>query len=177
VSGPALPAKNEIPNPVMTPLFGHDLDSASLPLTVWLAPGKVDQTDEAVVTTFVSVSNSFEVEVYPHEEQYEEISSSSPGNVTSMTNPLAATGAIISGSASVGSRTSDAATAIKAVASAASGKGVKNPAEAISSVGGAIDAARGVAKKVGSYTTLPSPPPAPKAPGIPSCSSTPGACQ
>jgi RHS repeat-associated protein len=96
-------------------------------------------------------------------------------HVTSVTNPVAVAVSAIFGSATTGSNANDAATTGKAIAAAASGKNVSNPAEALGSIGGAVDALRSTAKAIGSYVTGPPGPGAPPAPKTPGCSVA-GAC-
>jgi len=95
--------------------------------------------------------------------------------VSTVTNPVSAGVGLATSSAEKGSQAGDAVTVAKAAIGVASGRGVENPAEALGSVGGAISTVKSVAKAVGSYLTTPAPPPAPRAPGRPSCSVA-GAC-
>jgi RHS repeat-associated protein len=101
--------------------------------------------------------------------------SESTDRVSTLTDPVSAVVGLTANSAEKGSQAGDAVTVAKAMVDVASGRGVKNPAEALGSVGGAISIVKSVAKAVGSYITTPAPPPVPKAPGRPSCSVT-GAC-
>ena len=76
--------------------------------------------------------------------------------VTNVTNPVAGAAALATGSAEKGSQIGDLVTVGKAATDVATGQGVKNPAEVVNSVGGAIDAVK-------SFFTPP-PPPAPRPP-------------
>ncbi|MBS1800479.1 MAG: hypothetical protein JSS95_11715 [Acidobacteria bacterium] len=96
-------------------------------------------------------------------------------HVTAVTNPLAALVSATLGSASAGSNANDAVTAGKAITAVASGKSVGNPAEALGSLGGAVDALKSTAKAIGSYITGPPNLAAPQAPKPPGCSVA-GAC-
>jgi hypothetical protein len=91
-------------------------------------------------------------------------------HVNAVTNPVAGAVALATNSATTGSNAGDAVTVGKALGNLATGKAIENPAEAASSLGGAIDAVKGVANSVGSYFSTPQPPPAPKPPSTPGCS-------
>jgi RHS repeat-associated protein len=95
--------------------------------------------------------------------------------VTTVTNPIAASVAIATGSISAGSNAADAATLGKAATDVVSGKGIQNAPEAVSSVGGAIDAAKGALNSAKSFFSSPAPPPAPRPPSTPGCNVK-GAC-
>jgi RHS repeat-associated protein len=100
--------------------------------------------------------------------------------VTNVTNPVAATVGLATGSAEKGAQAADLATVVKAGIGAAQGKGVSNPAEVVTSLAGARSAAADIVNKVtsaisGAMAPTPTPPPTPAPPGPPSCSVA-GAC-
>jgi len=100
--------------------------------------------------------------------------------VSNLTNPVAATVGLATGSAEKGSQAADLATVVKAGVGVAQGKGVSNPAEVASSLQGAREAVSGVVEKArsiisGATSSTPPPPPTPKPPSPPPCSVK-GAC-
>ncbi|MGI8772832.1 MAG: hypothetical protein ACR2JE_15510 [Acidobacteriaceae bacterium] len=68
--------------------------------------------------------------------------------VTNVTNPIAGGAALVTNSAANGPMAADAATFGAAIKGVASGNGIKNPAEAANSIGGAIDSAKALATTV-----------------------------
>lgn len=100
--------------------------------------------------------------------------------VTNLTNPVAAPVGLVTGSAKKGSDAADLATVLQAGVDVARGKGVSNPAEVVSSLGGARDAVKSAFQATSSSVsgaTAPTPlrPPAPAPPPPPPCSVA-GAC-
>jgi RHS repeat-associated protein len=100
--------------------------------------------------------------------------------VTAVTNPVAATVSIATGSMEKGSQAADLATVVKAGAGLAQGK-APNPAEVGSSLGGAKAAVTSMVNTVkssvsGALAPSPSAPRPPSVPRPPACGSTPGAC-
>jgi RHS repeat-associated protein len=92
--------------------------------------------------------------------------------VTAVTTPIGAGVAIVTKSTETGSNASDLVTAVKAGVSVAQGKGVANPAEAASSLGGARDSVKQIGAAVrstvsGALSSTPTPPPPPPAPKPP----------
>ena len=100
--------------------------------------------------------------------------------VTNVTNPVAGTFGLATGSAEKGSQAADLATVVKAGVSVAQGKGVSNPADVATSVSGAKAAVSNIVNSVtstvsGALAPTP-PPPAPPAPPPPPPCSVAGAC-
>jgi len=91
--------------------------------------------------------------------------------VTNVTDPVAGTFAIATRSSANGPVAADATTVGKAAYSAFSGRGVKNPAEVASAVGGLADRIQGAASTAvsivrGFFAPAPPAPPTPSAPSF-----------
>jgi len=95
--------------------------------------------------------------------------------VTSVTNPIAGAAALATRSAKSGQQAADLATVVKAGIGVAKGKGVSNPAEVASSLGGAREAVNSAVSAVvsavsGAIAPTPPPPNPPAPPPPPPCS-------